>query len=162
MKYVLIFFVFCIFGCTEIQSSNLNERVKPAESEFIKTIGGGFAFVSGGKIGGPQEADIYYSIKYELKIQFQIPVIIKVEFENPIDNEKNLVIEREIPQGVTRFLANSPILEGIENSRSYKVMLTLYKDGDLLEKHIDFIRFQVREEDIEKLGIKLIRKSHNK
>ena len=142
-KFIPIFLILTLFGCaTKSASSQSSSPLSAARSEFLLTSGGGFLL----KSAKPMYAMTYTAIK-------QIPsgVVLRVQFENPEDQNSPFITEVK-PEG-ERILIRSKSMNAIKNRKNYKVIVELVKDDQVISTHVQHVRFDMPDAVLVQMGV---------
>jgi hypothetical protein len=84
-----------------------------------------------------------YFMSYAVVEPFLKPVLLRVEFENPIESTAPFVVERTLNPTEDDFEVESPILAGFQSGGSYRAVLVALdiSSGLELARHTQLLRF---------------------
>jgi hypothetical protein len=106
-----------------LSSSVFAGQPKPAKSEHVETIGGGFI--------AHRQKDGGFTCRYGLSMRrteaHSGTLYLRTQFENPQDRSKPFVVDSEVPLTKTEFQLQSPQpMRGLRARRNYKVEILVY------------------------------------
>ncbi len=84
-----------------------------------------------------------YVLAYAVTVPFPEPVLLKVEFQNPINPNRPFRVERELDPGETHITVHSGTLPPLRRNGVYETVLTAHAlHNDLeLARHVQPVRF---------------------
>lgn len=91
----------------------------PAESEYFRSLGGGFNFDRDTKMAS-------YGITIVSKGKVASGNVIEARFENPAGGE-DLIQTRVVAEGESQFVFTSPPVEGLKAYSNYGIEFVLYE-----------------------------------
>ena len=105
-------------------------------SKHFETEGAGFLF-------DPASRRARYIVKYKVLHPFEIPVLIRVEFENPLDQSSPLIVEQTLEPTQVSLQLESPPLPTIQNGSTYEIVLVAIDPNTRAEvaRHTQPVRF---------------------
>jgi len=103
-----------VIGCVSHSAGSALQE--PVVSEHFETSFAGFLF-------DRPSRKVRYLVKFRVRKPFSRPVDLRVEFENPLDSEQPLIVERALDPAESQFELESSPLPAIRNGGTYRVQL---------------------------------------
>ncbi|MEM7432929.1 MAG: hypothetical protein AAF351_13485 [Pseudomonadota bacterium] len=130
-----------------IASVSIAAPPKPEESEYIRSIGGGFLLDNGAPL---------YAMSFAIIKPLPENAHLKFIFQNPKKGEADIEETPVLEVTDTEILVQSPTLDCIRNKKNYLVTIEIYSDtteAELISKHKQKIEFRVDKQIIKQIGI---------
>jgi hypothetical protein len=143
---LIVSFALLFVGCTTLEHMDLLTP-RPSKSEYFETTVAGILLkVDAGKI---------LSEKYDIVLTplKTLPdgALLEVEFENPVDSSKPMLVTQKVDAAASTVRLESPSFHGIKAYKNYQTVVRMYADeskSKLIGVHEQLIRSIVDDADL--------------
>ena len=106
-----------------------SEPPAPARSDWLETIGGGFAITS--SPDGRAVSSCVYALRFKRLRDVGAPLYVRALFDNPESPASPLIATRAVAPGESEFTIASPEVRGLRKGSVYTATLELYESRAL-------------------------------
>jgi hypothetical protein len=111
---VTAIFLLLVIGCATHSGGGALQE--PVASDHFETKFAGFLFDRGSR-------KARYLVEFLVRKPFSRSVDLRIEFENPQDFDRPIIVERVLDPKESSFELESPALPAIQNGGTYRVLL---------------------------------------